>query len=466
MLPRRDSISIAIWEKISQEQRNFRLVFDENLGIYPAMNIGGEAATGKYLVFWNGGERITSIDQFEKLIDYLEASSSHQVITQGEIEWLPGHFQDMSTYKKFLSGSRSDFISHQTYFIARESFIRVKGFSEAFKVAGDTDLIIRMSDNEVDIALELRPVWVERSSFASQHQRIARIENLKISLKYMFKWKTSPRLSHLIFAEIVAGLKVLARNFEISNLSFSPFGNNRKISNQLGLANTKASLGRLKAAQAFSQTYSQLEFEGTRLKVGIIGGSLDDLEAQYLHSINSNVVFRVLGIENSDDYLDLNRPSNSCFNFDLVLVSQVLEHVWNHENFFDLLVSNVRPGGLIWVGCPASNKVHGSPDYFSAGFVPGYLTNNFRNRNVKALSSGGFGTKRLYFATHLIPGWLTPRGHSFPFFFAFEERGALSRFILWIRFLPYLIFLSVLNAKETANSRWHTETWWMGQKNL
>ena len=466
MLPREDSVSIAIWREICQGQRKFRLVYDENLGIYPAMNIGGKAATGKYLAFWNGGERITGVKQFEKLIEYLETSSCSQVITQGEIEWLPGHFQDLSTYRKFLSGSRSNFISHQTYFIARENFIRLKGFSEVFKVAGDTDLILRMSDYEVDVALELRPVWVEQSKFASQYQRIARIENLKISLKYMFKRKTFPRLFHLIYAEALAGFKVLTRNFEISSYRFSAFGNNQGIHKELRLANTKASLGRLKAAQAFAQAYSKLAFEDASPKIGIIGGSLDDLEAQYLLSANPKAEFRVLGIENSDDYLDLNQPSNSCMDFDLVLVSQVLEHVWSHENFFDVLVSNVRPGGLIWVGCPASNKVHGSPEYFSAGFVSDYLAKNFSKRDIKTLSGGGFGTKRLYVATHLIPGWLTPRGHTFPLFFAFEERRALSRLILWIRYSPNLIFLGFLNAKESPNSRWQTESWWLGQKNL
>lgn len=466
MLPREDSISIAIWKENCHDQRNFRLLYDENLGIYPAMNIGGNAATGKYLAFWNGGERITGVAQFEKLIAYLEASSSSQVITQGEIEWLPGHFQDLTTYRKFLSGSRSNFISHQTYFIARENFIRLKGFSEDFKVAGDTDLILRMSDLGVDVALELRPVWVEESKFASQYQRIARIENLKIGLKYLFKRKTFPRLFHLIYEETVSGIKMLTRNFEISSYRFSFFGGNQGIHKELGLANTKASLGRLKAAQAFAKAYSKFAFENAPQKIGIIGGSLGDLEAQYLLSTNPIADFRVLGIENSDDYLDLNQPGDSCLDFDLILVSQVLEHIWNHENFFDALVSNVRPGGLIWVGCPASNKVHGSPEYFSAGFVSDYLTKNFSRRNLRTLSCGGFGTKRLYIATHLIPGWLTPRGHSFPFLFAFEERRVFSRLILWIRYLPNLIYLAFLNANESPNSRWQTESWWLGQKNL
>jgi SAM-dependent methyltransferase len=200
------------------------------------------------------------------------------------------------------------------------------------------------------------------------------------------------------------------------------------------------------------------------LNIGVIGGSLADIEAQWLLTHYPKSTFQVLGIENFDIYLDLNDSILQDYNFDLILVSQVLEHIWNHKTFFDQLLLSVRDGGLIWVGCPASNKVHASPDYFSAGFTSQYLANNFESRGARTLSSGGFGSKRLYMATHLLPGWLTPRGHSFPLIFAFEERKFLPRILLWLRFLPSLIFLSFVNAKESKYPRWYSETWWLGQK--
>ena len=464
VLPRSDAQSIAIWNAICSHLPNFYLFHDDREGIYSAMNLGSKGAVGKFLVFWNGGERMTSRAQVSLLLDELRACAAPQLISQGEIEWLPQHNQDIKTYQQFLRGELGSFISHQTYFVAREFFLALGGFSTKFKVAADTDLILRMSDYKVEITSSTCPVWVENSLYASQNHRIARKENFRLALRFLLKKKSTRRLLNTIRSESHIIFEKFSTFFEFSGWQYRLFGKTLSQSDFNDSNGQKSSLGRLQAARAFSKAIKIELLSNSVLDVGVIGGSLNDIEVQWLLTQNPKTRFKVLGIKDFDIHMDLNHPNSQNFDFDLILVSQVLEHIWNHKTFFDNLLSSVRDGGLVWIGCPASNKKHASPDYFSAGFTPQYLKNNFELRNLKTLFFGGFGSKRLYMATHLLPGWLTPKGHSYPLFFAFEERTALARILLWFRFLPALIYLSFVNAKESNNDRWHTESWWLGKK--
>ena len=117
--PRDDRHAHAVWKNICKGLPNFKLVSDENEGIYNAMNLGSKCATGKFLVFWNAGEKITNYEQVSRLIERLRSSESPQLISQAEIEWLPGNLQDLDSYLGFLSGQKSKFISHQSYFVSR-----------------------------------------------------------------------------------------------------------------------------------------------------------------------------------------------------------------------------------------------------------------------------------------------------------------------------------------------------------
>jgi SAM-dependent methyltransferase len=464
VLPRSDEQSITIWNDICGRLPNFKLFFDANEGIYSAMNVGGKEALGKFLVFWNSGERVTSLVQVSLLLDRLRVCEAPQLISQGEIEWLPLHRQDLQSYQRFLLGDLGSFISHQTYFVNREFFLALCGFSTRLSVASDTDFILRMSGYGIEIAPDVYPVWVENSVFASQNHRIARKENFILALRFLLKMKSARRLVNAIHSETVYLSEKFSLLYESSGWHYSPYVKALPKSYSKNLIRGKSSLGRLRASYAFSEAITTELVSNSILNVGVIGGSLDDIEVRWLLTQIPELRIKVLGIEDFDVYLDLNRPSDQRFDFDLVLVSQVLEHIWNHKTFFDNTLSSVREGGLIWIGCPASNKMHASPDYFSAGFTAQYLKNNFELRNVKSLFFGGYGSKRLYLATHLIPGWLTPKGHSFPLFFAFEERAVVPRILLWFRFLPTLIFLSFVDAGESNNDRWYTESWWLGRK--
>jgi 2-polyprenyl-3-methyl-5-hydroxy-6-metoxy-1,4-benzoquinol methylase len=105
--------------------------------------------------------------------------------------------------------------------------------------------------------------------------------------------------------------------------------------------------------------------------VGVLGGGRDEPEIQALGTIDRKFNVRTIGLDASEIHLDLNSASltdDSFEKFDFLLCSQVLEHVWNHNNFFINLNSLVKKGGLVWLSAPAVNHPHGSPDFYSPGF--------------------------------------------------------------------------------------------------
>jgi SAM-dependent methyltransferase len=201
--------------------------------------------------------------------------------------------------------------------------------------------------------------------------------------------------------------------------------------------------------------------ENGTLRIGVVGGSKDEPELKMLVKLGYLIELCVIGIEyDSNLFLDLNlKNSNQIGKFDLILCSQVLEHVWNIENSFFNLVSMLEVGGSLWLSCPASNRFHGSPEFFSAGYSELFLRKHLTNHGLNVLNAGTLGSHRNYVATHWLDTWLTRRGHSLPLFFAYENKPLLPRIALSIRFCFRALYLSFLSPRITHNPRFATETW-------
>lgn len=202
-------------------------------------------------------------------------------------------------------------------------------------------------------------------------------------------------------------------------------------------------------------------FTSSELNVAIVGGSYDEPEIELLRELGFKIHLTTFGIEQADIQLDLNffnsNPREE--RFDLILCSQVLEHVWNHGAAFANLKNLLNNSGVIWLTCPYSNRFHGSPDFYVSGFTPQYLENHLGKIGLETLNNGSIGSCRNYLATYLLPVWLTDKGHKFPVLFAFEERGILLRIALSIRFLPRTIFLSFQSPRVTNMPETSTDTW-------
>jgi SAM-dependent methyltransferase len=197
------------------------------------------------------------------------------------------------------------------------------------------------------------------------------------------------------------------------------------------------------------------------IRVGIVGGTKSEPEIREISKYATQLEISTLGIDNSDYFLDLNDRDNNIqgVHFDLVLCSQVLEHVWNHKNAFDSLYDLVAPQGILWINAPASNRAHGSPDYYSAGFTCGYLENNLRLAGFDIISSGSVGSKRNYLATHSLPYWLSVRSHRFPLIYIRHNTGKVKNLYFLVRYFFILLRLQFTSPRVQNVGQHLTESW-------
>jgi hypothetical protein len=154
--------------------------------------------------------------------------------------------------------------------------------------------------------------------------------------------------------------------------------------------------------------------------IAVVGGTSRDPEVAEIKRLSPTSIIDFYGIENphSDSnftYLDLNEFSqNLQKKYDLILCSQVLEHVWNLESTFESLVALISKNGFLWFNCPTSNIAHGSPAYFSAGYTAEFIAENLKIRGFTIIESHHFGSPRYYYMTHALKSWATESEHAHP----------------------------------------------------
>lgn len=208
-------------------------------------------------------------------------------------------------------------------------------------------------------------------------------------------------------------------------------------------------------------------FEST-IRVAVVGGYQIEPEIRALKQLGFRVESTIFGIEGNMTPMDLNVAGSlvekSTRNFDLILCSQVWEHIWNHEAALDHLMSIMDQGTYLWITAPTSNRAHGSPLYFCAGFTAEYFVNNLSRVGLKINSYGQLGTRRNYLATHVLPAWLSIKGHRNPPFYAFSESKPIHRVLLSIRYFSKTIVLLFTSKKVTSDSKFATESWVMAKK--
>lgn len=200
------------------------------------------------------------------------------------------------------------------------------------------------------------------------------------------------------------------------------------------------------------------------INLALVGGSPNDPELKALLKFAKLKRVTYFGIE-SGEWLDLNEPPSGLYpKFDFVLCSQVLEHIWNHKNFFSNISQLVETGGHVWIAAPASNRPHGSPSYFSAGFTAEYLSLNLASSGFKIVSEGNIGTRRLYKSLHTMPTWLSYRAHRWPLLFGFDDLPKKYRYFYRLRYSIRLAELKINSGKITSSISTATEAWCLAKK--
>ena len=139
--------------------------------------------------------------------------------------------------------------------------------------------------------------------------------------------------------------------------------------------------------------------------VAIVGGSLLDHEVFEIRNSFPNATLTVYGIDSGQNLMDLNLPAKEREKYDLVLCTNVLEHVWHHENFARNLISLLTDHGILWCAFPFSDMYHGSPYFYSAGFNTTYAKELFARNSAVTEKSKVISSRRLYLFTHLLQDW-------------------------------------------------------------
>ena len=215
----------------------------------------------------------------------------------------------------------------------------------------------------------------------------------------------------------------------------------------------------------------QLEIARENLDISsclVVGGTPQDPEYQFIKSLDGSMQSTFLGIEEVDPnfhYLDLNEAPNKLPVGKMVLCSQVLEHIWNHGNFFLNLRELTEQNGYLWLNVPMSNFVHLSPSYFSAGFSTDYLVKNLEENGFEIVTAGQLGSRRYYVATHLLGTWLTEKEHENPIlnyqFHPGTKLGILKKLIIDLFHIAPLLLLS---KKVTDLPRYSTEAFVLAKR--
>ena len=143
--------------------------------------------------------------------------------------------------------------------------------------------------------------------------------------------------------------------------------------------------------------------------IAVVGGSKKEPELLLLEKLGFNLEITTFGIEESDDiFFDLNEDNNpEITKYDLVICGQVLEHIWNVDNFVKNIYKIMNSKSYAFIHCPKSNMHHGHT-YYSAGYSKEFMLKIFSN-NTKILDFGELGTPRLYTSIHLLKEWITTR---------------------------------------------------------
>jgi len=204
------------------------------------------------------------------------------------------------------------------------------------------------------------------------------------------------------------------------------------------------------------------------LKILIIGGTIDEPELVYLQKFfEAQVYFVGVEVENIEmsAMLDLNTeyvaeelPFRQ-MEFDLILCNQVFEHLWDLKNALTI-ISNYSNESLVWITFPTCDRPHGSPDYYSAGYVPQIVEKLAPLVNLRVLEVGTIGSKREYLFSHLLTHWPSSKQLKHPLISYIGIPGTLLRKISYqFSIIPERIVLQIADNSISEEIRYATGSW-------
>jgi hypothetical protein len=157
-----------------------RLVHDEGVGIYEAMNCGLKVAKGKFVTFWNSGDLAITSSSVGGLLDYLEATTTDWGVFQAKFGWRDALDLTSINLRRFVL-QKGGYVSHQAIYARADTLRNLGGFDCNYKVAADTKMITQLWLEHDYGFYDHEVVEVEAPGFSGKMHRLGRIENFRIA---------------------------------------------------------------------------------------------------------------------------------------------------------------------------------------------------------------------------------------------------------------------------------------------
>ena len=181
--PRTDYKTQSIWKKhIEGINYENKLILDDNSGIYKAMNYGASFSSGRFISFWNSGDKLISVKSLNKIIDHLSISNLDYIYHQGKFPWLSESLMSPENLQKFITHEEKSYICHQLLMVRGTIFNELKGFDVRLKVASDIKMITELAVNYRGNFLTSKLLEVEIPKFSSENHRRARLESYLVAI--------------------------------------------------------------------------------------------------------------------------------------------------------------------------------------------------------------------------------------------------------------------------------------------
>jgi SAM-dependent methyltransferase len=135
------------------------------------------------------------------------------------------------------------------------------------------------------------------------------------------------------------------------------------------------------------------------------GGASADPEAQHL----PHRAVEFADYATDPERHDLHRLHVARDDFDFVLMSQTLEHLYNPLLALANLRSVMRPDGYLWTSVPTVSRQHQLPAHFQTGFTPIGLACLLAQSGFEVLEIGQWGNAK--YISHLFDLGLLPTIH-------------------------------------------------------
>lgn len=142
----RDNLEINELQTKYELKNRLSIIVDSKVGIYSAMNAGAHAATGKFLLFLNEGDELSTGSSLNALRAVsIDKDWAYGSILKRDLSTGRENIYCFAPYRRMLHRFGWRYVPHPSSFITKELFNSLKGFDISERVAADQKLFLQAS---------------------------------------------------------------------------------------------------------------------------------------------------------------------------------------------------------------------------------------------------------------------------------------------------------------------------------